>query len=262
MSQSLKIIIIVVSCFAVFLIGMLVLLWFLRDRIMPKPQEKKDREPGNDLPDKPDLSEAPSEFARKKVDTYDLKEEEEEEALSSGDEEASEEEEGEAVETSDDLSDEFEEESEVEGADGEASEDAEEEVHSLRMSDLLRSGAFLGKTLRELRVPEKYLSDDGSEILTEGGLFGTFAYGGILLVSESLKEPYTDTYYIISYELSYDDCKAALNERFGAPLTEGTQEGEHVSEGSTTYAAFKTEQGTLWLSKGSNNDYINLNLVK
>ncbi|MBR6322942.1 MAG: hypothetical protein IKR59_08740 [Lachnospiraceae bacterium] len=125
------------------------------------------------------------------------------------------------------------------------------------LEDILASGYFIGRTPAECLVPTSCLSEDRTEILTEGGLFGAYAYGGITLSPDEAGVKRADSFYVICRELDYDSCRENLADLFGGPASEGNDE-----DSGTVYSAFDTEWGTLWLSHGSGNDYLNLNLVR
>ncbi len=131
------------------------------------------------------------------------------------------------------------------------------------VEDILDCEKYLGRTPEECGAPAESVSSERSEILTEGQLFGAYAYGGIKLgAEEEIGVPITCGYYAISHEISYDDCKKNLRARFGKTISSGMQSfDEDDEEEGTVYCAFETPEGVLWLSHTGNCDYINLNFI-
>lgn len=131
------------------------------------------------------------------------------------------------------------------------------------LDDILDSENYLGRTPEECGAPKESVSEERKEILTEGRLFGAFAYGGIKLgAEEEIGVPITCGYYAISHEISYDDCRKNLRARFGKTIFSGMQSyDEDDDEEGTVYCAFETPQGVLWLSHQNGRDFINLNFV-
>lgn len=220
MGKTGTIILIVAAGFIFLLAAMVFLLWVLKDRIVP---ERADF-PDDEEPDEDELmlqaaeARRPSSFGRPEPEAeYDETEEEPESAASSEPEEPS----------------------------------------SCTLEDILSSGYFLGRTPAECLVPTSCLSEDRTEIMTEGGLFGAYAYGGITLSPDEAGIKRADSFYVICRELGYDECRENLAGIFGEPTAEGSDE-----ESGTVYASFGTEWGTLWLSRGEGNDYLNINLVR
>ena len=130
------------------------------------------------------------------------------------------------------------------------------------IEDILDCERYLGRTPEECGAPKESVSEERKEILTEGRLFGAFAYGGLKLgAEEEIGVPITCGYYAISHEISYDDCKKNLRARYGKTISSGMQALGEDEEEETYYCAFETKGGVLWLSHTSDRDYINLNFV-
>ena len=131
------------------------------------------------------------------------------------------------------------------------------------VEDILDCEKYIGRTPGECGAPAESVSSERSEILTEGSLFGAYAYGGIKLgAEEEIGVPIACGYYAISHEISYDDCRKNLRARFGKTISSGMQSfDEDDEEEETVYCAFETPQGVLWLSHTGSRDYINLNFV-
>ena len=127
------------------------------------------------------------------------------------------------------------------------------------LSDLLDRIYLPGRRFSECGIPGDYISGDGTEVPVDGDLFGEYAYGGLTLSGDGSDDPTIDSFYIIGSGLSFSEYGERFRERFGESVSEGEQEGEDGSK--TEYAGFSTDFGTLWLSKGSGNDYVNINFT-
>ena len=242
MSSSVKIMIFVIVGFVLFLGAVAALLWFFRDRLVPGRAEEDGEEPEEE-PVRPAEETRRAfrnterrSFSGSAAPSRPLSEE----SASGYDE--------------DDEDDDF--------ALPKAPDSREEEPKTAHLDDILDCIYLVGRTLSECGIPESCVSDDGTELLVDGGLFGAFAYGGLPLVSEASKEPVMDSFYAVTKDAGMDTLKEQLEARFGAPVSEGEEPYEDGSEGGTEYAAFSTDFGMLWLSRGTGHDYVNLNLTR
>ncbi len=256
MSESVKITIFVVAGFTVFLGAMLALLWFLRDRIVPKTADFGEDEADEMPEEKPagrertERAKTPAPSVTYAVPASQPADEYDDDIDLYDDEEA---EDGETEDSRSYYSQQPEREEK-------APLSSKEEPKTAHLENILDCLYLPGRTLSECGIPEACVSADGSEVVVDGELFGKYAYGGLTLLSASLKEPVMDSFYAVSNEIGYEECKGQLAALYGEAVSEGEQEDE--TDGSrTVYAAFMTDFGTLWLSKGSGNEYVNLNLM-
>ena len=58
--------------------------------------------------------------------------------------------------------------------------------------------------------------------------------------------------------LSYEDCHAKLEEVYGAPVEEKVDKSGQTAQGDVTYAVFQNGEHEVWLSKGTEEDFIRL----
>ena len=259
--DTVKLIVIILVCLLAFTGGMLFLLWFFRARFVPKIPESREPDPDSEdapgfvpyepaaaqksyaaanaqpayVPYTPNAAKPSYTPYQPKAGDYD------------------------DYDDDDDFDDYPEDDGNFAGYNAPASEAEDFGSQSAHLSDLLDCVYLPGRRLSECGISGDFISEDGSEVPVDGDLFGEYAYGGLTLLPGGAGDPTVESFYIIGTGLSFSDCRAGLTERFGEPETEGEQEGE---DGSTTsYVGFATGFGTLWLSKGSENDYLNINFT-
>ncbi len=254
--ETVKLIVIILVSLFVFTGGILFLLWFFRDRFVPKVPES-GRNPEED-PEEAAYAPYVSEPVRSS------------EALNSRPAYASapagpaytpyQPDTGDYGYGDDEDYDDYPEENMDSEQDYDASSSAADSGPSAaHLSDLLDCIYLPGRRLSECGIPGDYISGDGTEVPVDGDLFGEYAYGGLTLSGDGSDDPTIDSFYIIGSGLSFSEYGERFRERFGESVSEGEQEGEDGSK--TEYAGFSTDFGTLWLSKGSGNDYVNINFT-
>ncbi len=237
MDNPVKLIVIILVGLFLFIGAILVLLWFFRDRFVPKvPAAKEPEEPEPEEEPVPARSYARPERTERSYTRPSMEQT--------------------AMEP-DDLS-------EYDYDDGEEEPDYSDASTSdgpavAHLEDILDCVYLPGRRLSECGIPASFVSADGSEVQTDGMLFGEYAYGALSLKPGTANDPVVDSFYVIGSNISFHACKGLLSGRFGDPVTEGEQEDEEG--GKTEYAGFSTDFGTLWLSQGSGNDYLNLNFT-
>ena len=257
--------IILVSLF-VFTGAILFLLWFFRDRFVPKIPESS-RDPEGEDPEESGYAMADTGYA----DPYRSSGRPVRPAAAtagagsltpafSADTEDGDYEDDDDYEDGGELYDGPEDEAEEAEETAEPAAEADgSEPGTAHLQDILDCTYLPGRRLSECGIPKSLVSADGSEVPMDGDLFGSYVYGGLTLSGDDPEDPAVESFYIIAEGMDYSDCREQFAARFGEPVSEGEQEGEDGSK--TVFAGFTTDYGTLWLSRGDGNDYLNINFT-
>ena len=135
----------------------------------------------------------------------------------------------------------------------------EGEAGLLQMEHLELCLNWLDRTVEDAGIPDEYILRDGEvwEINIEGKLYGVDATGTVELMDD-MGETVVDGVCLTCGTLSYEDCHAKLEEVYGAPVEEKVDKSGQTAQGDVTYAVFQNGEHEVWLSKGTEEDFIRL----
>ena len=119
--------------------------------------------------------------------------------------------------------------------------------------------SWIGKQTKEAGIPEECIWEDDllRTVVLKGKLFGLEADGTIEL-AEDMDGLKVDGVYLTCKELSYEEGKIKLEALYGAPIEEKTDKSGQTDQGVVTYAVFQSESGEVWLSKGTEEDFVRI----
>ncbi len=136
-----------------------------------------------------------------------------------------------------------------------------EEVKSLKLDNVLDSVDWLGKSTKEIDVPEEYIINRGSfkEINIDGFIFSHECYGTVYLNDTNPKEnrKYDRVFLIIS-NYSIDECKRELSKLYGEPVSEGEEPYVESLGGVVSWTHFETENLRIELKTASKHNFYTL----
>ncbi len=135
------------------------------------------------------------------------------------------------------------------------------------VDDILDCIDMLGKTAAEIGIPIGVINTE-SKYLTktyiDGNVFGTKDYGVLYfdVVSNGKDDYLAESMWIHIKNISYNECKRQLSERFGNPISEGDNPYVEIDGGAVTWAYYQHPDVKIRLSSASKRDYVEIHIEK
>ncbi|MBQ6380989.1 MAG: hypothetical protein IJJ41_05295 [Clostridia bacterium] len=136
-------------------------------------------------------------------------------------------------------------------------------AENYRFGNAFEIADLLGKTPSQSGVNETYFTEKaGWQVLPfDTVLFGKSAYGWVYFAGETVgDEQAADTVFVNSKELSFEQCRAALTEAYGAPASEWETPYVEVNGGAQSGCRFQSGELRIELTQGSERDYIEVTI--
>ena len=126
------------------------------------------------------------------------------------------------------------------------------------LENLIDSFGWCGMPADNLGIHHSYIGDYGIEI--EGNLFGGYACGTAGFAIPGTEEKIiNDIYlYVQNSDLPAEDCLTRIQDLYGLPVDQGEEPYAAANGGTVTWNEFKTGNGKLKFSIGSENDWYQL----
>ncbi len=128
--------------------------------------------------------------------------------------------------------------------------------------DLLGCADFLGKTAKEVGIPQSVISDGViSRTYADGTLFGNEDYA-VLYFDDAGGEPTVGRIWIHSGKSGFETCRTELVKLYGEPLDEGENPYVEVDGGAVVWADFTGDGVSVRLSAASERNYAEITINK
>ena len=135
------------------------------------------------------------------------------------------------------------------------------------VDDILDCIDMLGKTAAEIGIPIGVINTESkyfTKTYIDGNIFGTKDYGVLYfdVVSNGKDDYLAESMWIHIKNISYNECKRQLSERFGNPISEGDNPYVEIDGGAVTWAYYQHPDVKIRLSSASKRDYVEIHIEK
>lgn len=132
----------------------------------------------------------------------------------------------------------------------------------LKLDELEKCLDWIGKLSQKVGIPDDCIQEGDAlwEVSVEGKLFEKEATGLIELLEDS-DGARVDRVHLMCPELGYDEAKSILTVLYGAPVQEKVDTTGQTDQGIVTYAVFENGDSEIWLSKGTEEDFVRVEAI-